>query len=150
MKTFKIITFQVVDDEEIKTIDIKDGLIINKEDMKGTWLIEAFTSLKYYDYLRDIQQRKNDTEIRVVITHAQNDPASFYIHIRGIKQIDGKISILMEGHLKKVPKDYAELLLKDLVEQGLNGAHLIDTFRKKMRYKPKLTSSGNEESSKQF
>ncbi|WP_335871188.1 YwpF family protein [Bacillus sp. 2205SS5-2] len=143
MKTFKIITFQIIDQEEIVTIDIEDGLIINKEDLKGTWLVEAFASRQYYDYFREIQQTTDDTEIRVVITHPQNDYASFFIHIRGIKQLDGKISVLMEGHLKKIPKDYSELLLNELIEQGLEGAPLIETFRKKIKLKPKLTSNSS-------
>jgi len=45
MKTFKLVSLQFIEDQDAKDIDFIDGLIINKEDEKRTWLIELFTDL---------------------------------------------------------------------------------------------------------
>ncbi|MCP3739739.1 YwpF-like family protein [Rossellomorea sp. BNER] len=141
MKTFKVITLQIVNHEDLKDIEILDGLIINKEDEKRTWLIEAFMPKSYYDFFREAQQSENDIEVQVVISQKANDPAAFMTSIRCIKQMDEHLSILFEGKLKKQRNEYAELLLDDLIQQGFNGEKLSLEFRKKMQAKPRLAAA---------
>jgi hypothetical protein len=141
MKTFKVITLQVVEKEVLRDINIVDGLIINKEDDKRTWLIETYVSKEYYDYFREAQQEKADLEIQVVISHQANDPAAFLTSIRCIKIMDDKMSILFEGKLKKQRNEYAELLLANLMQKGYAGEELMQEFKSKMKSKPQIPAS---------
>ena len=141
MKTFKVISLQVVEDEELRDIEIVDGLIINKEDEKHTWLVETYLSRDYIDFFQEAQQRKEDLEIQVVISHKANDPAAFLTSIRCIKKMDKHISIMFEGKLKKQRNEYAELLLHDLIEKGYSGDELMQEFRDKMMSKPRIPAT---------
>ncbi|OIU67710.1 YwpF-like family protein [Rossellomorea aquimaris] len=138
MKTFKVISLQVVDNEELQDFDIEDGLIINKEDGKSTWLVETYMSQKYLEFFQKAQQQENDLEIQVVISNKANDPAAFMTSIRGIKKMNGRMSVLFEGKLKKQRNEYAELLLDDLLQRGYTGDELVKEFREKMVSKPRL------------
>jgi hypothetical protein len=141
MKTFKVISLQVVNNDELHDFDIEDGLIINKEDGNSTWLVETYMSYKYIDFFRKVQQQKDDLEIQVVISHKANDPAAFLTSIRGIKKINDRMSILFEGKLKKQRNEYAELLLDDLVQKGYSGDELVKEFREKMVSKPRIPAT---------
>lgn len=52
MKTFKLISLQIVEGADLKDIELQDGLIINKEDDLSSWLIEAYISKSYLDYFK--------------------------------------------------------------------------------------------------
>lgn len=138
MKTFKVISLQVVDNNELQDFEIEDGLIINKEDGKSTWLVETYMSQKYLEFFQNAQQQKGDLEIQVVISNKANDPAAFMTSIRGIKKMNGRMSVLFEGKLKKQRNEYAELLLDDLLQKGYTGDELVKEFREKMVSKPRL------------
>ncbi|KYD07051.1 MULTISPECIES: YwpF-like family protein [Heyndrickxia] len=138
MKTFKIVSLQIVDDGNMMNIPLEDGLIINKEDGKATWLIEAYTDKKFYDYFRIIQQKNDDVNVQVIITHEGNDPAPFSTHIRGIKKFEKNISVLLEGHLNVKRSKYAELLLNELVNDGFSGDELVQEFSNRMNKKKRF------------
>ncbi|KAA0565901.1 hypothetical protein F0342_04225 [Bacillus sp. CH30_1T] len=141
MKTFKVISLQVVENDELHDFEIVDGLIINKEDGQSTWLVETYLSNEYIEFFQEAQQRKEDLEIQVVISHKANDPAAFMTTIRCIKELDEHISIMFEGKLKKQRNEYAELLLDDLVRKGYSGEELIREFREKMVSKPRIPAT---------
>ncbi|MBE3569073.1 MAG: hypothetical protein IMW92_02830 [Bacillales bacterium] len=136
MKTFKLISLQFILDQEAKDIDFIDGLIINKEDEKRTWLIELFTDLSYYDYFRDVQQRDKDLEIQVVISRPENSPAYFFGHIHCIKKMESNVSVLLQGRLTNRQNEFAERLLTDLVKMGLNGEQLVREFSINLKKQP--------------
>jgi len=142
MKSFKIVSLQVIlDDGNTRDIVLEDGLIINKEDGKKTWLIEAFISKEYYDFFRTAQQCPDDLNVQVVITHESNDPAPFSTHVRGIKQFENHISVLLEGYLRVKRSNYAELLLSDIVREGFTGEELIEEFKNRMKKRIKYVAS---------
>ncbi|MGM0853880.1 MAG: YwpF-like family protein [Bacillota bacterium] len=141
MKTFKVISLQVVENDELRDFELVDGLIINKEDGQSTWLVETYLSNEYIEFFQKAQQRKEDLEIQVVISHKANDPAAFMTSIRCIKEMDKHISIMFEGKLKKQRNEYAELLLDDLVQKGYSGEELIREFREKMVSKPRIPAT---------
>ncbi|BCB05901.1 YwpF-like family protein [Bacillus sp. KH172YL63] len=141
MKTFKVISLQVVENDELHDFDIVDGLIINKEDRQGTWLVETYLSNEHIRFFQKAEQSKEDLEIQVVISHKANDPAAFMTSIRCIKEMDDHISIMFEGKLKKQRNEYAEILLDDLVQKGYAGDELIREFREKMISKPRIPAS---------
>ncbi|MGS2777442.1 YwpF-like family protein [Robertmurraya sp. GLU-23] len=140
MKTFKLISLQIIDDSEALDITLHDGLIINKEDERNRWLIEAYVGANYHDFFTKLLESEKETPAQVVISKKENDPASFTTRVLSVKKIDGRLSVLFEGFLKR-SKNYAELLLSDLINQGLSGEELLSEFREKMMTKPKLTST---------
>ncbi|MGG7619516.1 YwpF-like family protein [Bacillus coreaensis] len=140
MKTFKLISLQIIDDSEALDITLHDGLIINKEDERNRWLIEAYVGANYHDFFTKLLQSEKETPAQVVISKKENDPASFTTRVLSVKKIDGRLSVLFEGFLKR-SKNYAELLLSDLIDKGLSGEELLREFREKMMTKPKLTST---------
>lgn len=140
MKTFKLISLQIIDDSEAQDITLHDGLIINKEDERNRWLIEAYVDANYQDFFTELLESEKETPAQVVISKKENDPASFTTKVLSVKKIDGRLSVLFEGFLKR-SKNYAELLLSDLIGKGLSGEDLLSEFREKMVTKPKLTST---------
>ena len=48
MKTFKLFSLEVVEDDKSVEVPLEDGLILNKEDERSTWLIEAYTDLSLH------------------------------------------------------------------------------------------------------
>jgi hypothetical protein len=140
MKTFKLISLQIIDDSEALDITLHDGLIINKEDERNRWLIEAYVGANYHDFFTKLLEADKETPAQVVISKKENDPASFTTRVLSVKKIDGRLSVLFEGFLKR-SKNYAELLLSNLIEKGLSGEELLSEFREKMLTKPKLTST---------
>ncbi|MBM4761503.1 YwpF family protein [Bacillus sp. B15-48] len=134
MKSFRLISMQIIGEEGLKEIEFKEGLIINKEDESGTWLIEVFVEE------RDIPHFsvQNDLFVQVVITKKENDPAAFKTKVCSIRKVNGYASVLLEGHLTKIKNDYPATLLEFLLEQGLTGEELLTEFREKIIARPKI------------
>jgi hypothetical protein len=142
MKTFKLVSFQVVDNETILDIELADGLIINKEDENNTWLIEVLTNSSHQDFFENAYQDQRDFIIRVVITKKENDPVSFHIKVCSVQKLENNISIMLKGTLKRNSRrNYAEVLLKELLDKGLNGDNLLGEFKEQMKNKPYLAIS---------
>jgi hypothetical protein len=138
MKTFKLVALEVVEDGNSVEIPLEDGLIINKESERASWLLEAYTDLSLYDYFQKIHEQSREVIVQAVITKRENDPAYFQTKIASLKKLDNHISVLFEGQLRRNRSDYSELLLDSLLEKGLGGQALLEEFRDKMKSKPKL------------
>lgn len=139
MKTFKLISLQVVEEDELVEIELEDGLIISQENDISTWLIEAYVKKSYDHYFQKLA-KQDEVIIQVVITKKENIPAAFQTNIMTIKQLDNHISILFQAKLKKSNNDYAEIVLKKLIDKGLAGEELLNEFKRIMRGKPLLTA----------
>jgi hypothetical protein len=139
VKTFKLVAMEIVEDGGTSIeVPLEDGLIINKENEKSTWLLEAYTELSLYDYFKTIQEQNRELIVEVVITKPDNDPAYFQTKIAVLNKFEKHISVLMEGRLRRNRSDYSELLLDTLLEKGLDGPALLSEFKEKMQSKPKL------------
>lgn len=134
MKTFKIVALQVIDNQQKINIPLSDGLVINKENNREEWIVEAYISK---DYAQVFEKMKNENafEIRVIITHHENDPAPFNVHIYSIKYLKEHISVLFEGTLIERRKDFSELLLSDLMKEGFTGDELLKEFKRRLKEK---------------
>ncbi|MEW9500816.1 YwpF family protein [Jeotgalibacillus marinus] len=142
MKTFKLIKLQIVESDNTRNFSLLDGLIINKEDDKHTWILEAFLRDDDLDYFQRIQQKREDIEVLAVITNERNDPASLFAQVHEVRQIGDKVSVLFKGQLKNQRNEYAGQLLDHLVSHtDLTGNALIDTFREQMKKRPRLNKS---------
>ena len=138
MKSFKLYSLEVVEDENSVEIPLVDGLILNKEDEHSTWLLEAYTDLSLFDYFKKISEADRDLIIEAVITKKENAPAYFQTKICSLTKFERHISVLFEGHLRRNKSDYSELLLDSLIEKGLEGTELLKEFKDKMKSKPKI------------
>ncbi|MEK5382541.1 YwpF family protein [Niallia sp. FSL W8-0635] len=136
MKTFKLISLQILAKEKLIPIKLIDGLIINKEDDYNHWLIEVYTDFSSIDFLDEAFNKKDDLLVQAVITKKENDPAPFEVTILSIQKFGDKASIMLEGTLKRDRKDYAELLLQYLIEEGYEGNKLTTKFTELMQSKP--------------
>lgn len=133
MKTFKLLKIEVAS----KDIPLIDGVIINQENSRRSWLIEVFTTPEYQAYF----QQLNDQLVaaRAVISFPDNEPAPFEVVVHAIEQIDHEhISVLLLGKLTASRSKYAEKLLANLLEQNLNAEQLLTQFTEGMKKRPKL------------
>jgi len=138
MKTFKLYSLDVVEDDSSVEVPLVDGLILNKEDDRSTWLLEAYTDLSLYDYFKKISEQNRDIIVEAVITKKENAPAFFQTKICSLLKFEKYISVLFEGHLRRNKSDYSELLLDSLMQKGLKGEELLKEFKEKIKSKPKI------------
>jgi hypothetical protein len=138
MKTFKLVALEVVDGGDTVEIPLEDGLIINKENERASWLLEAYTDLTLYDYFKSIHEQSREVIVQAVITKRENTPAYFQTRIASLHKFEKHMSVLFEGQLRRNRSDYSELLLDSLLEKGLGGQALLEEFKDKMKSKPKL------------
>ena len=138
MKSFKLVSLEVVENDNSVEIPLHDGLIINKEDEQHTWLLEAYTDLSLYDYFKKIQDEGREIIVEAVITKLENDPAFFQTKIGTLNKFEHHMSVLLEGRLRRLRRDYSELLLDSLIQKGLSGQALLTEFKEKMKSKPKI------------
>ncbi|WP_059171886.1 YwpF family protein [Bacillus sp. FJAT-27445] len=144
MKTFKLVSLEILDGEDTTEIPLESGLIINKEDVHSNWLLEAYTELGLYDYFKALEDAGNEFIVQAVITNRENDPAFFQTRVCSLKKFEQHISVLLQGRLRKTKNNYAEVLLGQLLDQGLNGNMLLDEFKDKIQRKPKLKQRKSE------
>ncbi|WP_071460942.1 YwpF family protein [Bacillus massilinigeriensis] len=138
MKTFRLVSLQLADDDSLIDIEFKAGLIINKEDDQGTWLIEAFVEKQYIPVFEEACSENKDIITQVVITKKENDPAAFKVKVCSVKAINDHACVLMRGKLTRLRSDYPAQLLEHLMELGYTDSQLVDEFRKNIVTRPKL------------
>jgi hypothetical protein len=138
MKSFKLVALEIVEDDTSVDVPLEDGLIINKEDERSTWLLEAYTDLSLYDYFKQIYDQNRDVIVEAVITKKDNDPAFFQTKIVTLNKFEHHIGVLLEGQLRRKRRDYSEILLENLIQKGLGGPTLLNEFKDKLKSKPKL------------
>ena len=146
MKTFKIVTLQILENKYARDIPLTDGLIINKENEDQEWIIEAYIDKKFEDLFQKRYQENKTFEIRVIITHPANDPASFIVNVHTIKRLENHISVLFEGQLSRRRSDYSELLLEDLVKEGYSGEELTKEFKLRIKAKQPVAGTTKDKS----
>lgn len=144
MKTFRLVSLEILNGEESTEIPLESGLIINKEDEHSNWLLEAYTAIDHHDYFKKLFDAGNEFIVQAVITHKDNDPAFFQTRVCSLKKFEQHISVLLQGRLRKTKNNYAEVLLGQLLDQGFVGETLLDEFKDKMQRKPKLKPRKSE------
>jgi hypothetical protein len=138
MKTFKLISLDVVENGNSIEVPLEDGLILNKEDEHSTWLIEAYTDLSKYEFFQKILEEDREIIVEAVISKKDNAPAYFQTKISSLQKFDRHISVLFQGQMRRNKSDYSELLLDNLLQKGFEGEALLTEFKEKMKSKPKL------------
>ena len=138
MKTFKMLSFELMLGGELKKFPLTDGIIINQENSHQLWVLEAFISAEYKDLFDALILSGDMLDARVIISLPDNEPAPFSVIAHAVTPIDDKISVLFKGRLKAQRKKYAEQLLSQLLEQGLRDDELLVAFEQGMRDRPSL------------
>ena len=138
MKSFKLVSLEVVQDGTSVEVPLEDALIINKEDDRSTWLLEAYTDLSLYDYFKQLHDADAEIIVEAIITKLENDPAFFQTKIVTLNKFQNHIGVLLEGHLRRKRRDYSEILLESLLQKGLGGPELLGEFKDKLKSKPKI------------
>jgi hypothetical protein len=139
MKSFKLVSLEILEDDTSVEVPLEHGLIINKEeDDRSTWLLEAYTDLSLYEYFNKISEENRDLIVEAVITKKDNDPAFFQTKIVTLNKFEHHIGVLLEGNLRRKRRDYSEILLENLMQKGLSGPSLLAEFKEKLKSKPKI------------
>lgn len=138
MKTFKMLSVSVVEDDHLTEYPLIDGIIINQENSHRSWVLEMLMDMKYQETFKKMMETGNIYDVKVVISYPENEPAPFEVAVYGVKVIGDQISVLLKGTLKRARRKYAESLLAELLEDGLEGDDLLDRFEHDMRKRPVL------------
>ncbi|WP_077325859.1 YwpF-like family protein [Virgibacillus siamensis] len=137
MKTFKLNSLDILQSKESEIsqygIELKDGLIINREDDLNQWIIEAYIRHEYLEYFKELQQERDEVMVQVKITKPENQPATFITSIIGVNEIGPNINVLFKGTMVDRKKDKVWDMLKLLVEQGYQGEELLDEFKEQLK-----------------
>ena len=143
MKTFKMISVGVLQDNQVQDFPLIDGIIINQENSHRMWILEMFIDQEYKELFENWKATEELLEARVVISYPENEPAGFLVAVDTVQEIGDHISVLMKGRLKRARSQYAEHLLEELITEGLSGQELLSRFEHDMRSRPRLKKDRN-------
>ncbi|MFF5993882.1 YwpF family protein [Lysinibacillus sp. KU-BSD001] len=138
MKTFKMISFDLLLADHTQQIPLIDGIIINQENSHHSWILELYIPNNFNEVFEPLLASGDVFEARAVISFPDNEPAPFTLVVSKIKHIGDHISVLLKGTLKAQRKRYAEQLLQELLVEGLSNDQLLDRFKQGMKERPKL------------
>lgn len=133
MKTFKLVLLEIVNDEktvyETIQVPLTDGLIINKEDDRNSWLIEAYTDQSLFEYFTKAKENNKELIVHVKITTEQNDKATCLTKIIGINEIGEMMNVLFDSTMIEDKTVKIEKKLKKFVAEGFRGEALLEKFK---------------------
>ncbi|OZT13009.1 hypothetical protein CHN50_08180 [Priestia aryabhattai] len=137
MKTFRLVGLQLIDHEgEKHNLELNKGLIINKEDTDNHWILEAVIDQQFTHLFELPLKDHQPVQIEALISKPTNDPALFSVQVVSVKAINDKqISVLMKGTLLERKLHFAEMILANLIEQGLTGSELLAQFKYQLHNK---------------
>ncbi|MFG6116749.1 YwpF-like family protein [Halobacillus sp. MO56] len=135
MKTFKLVSLDLVEEkaEDItqRRIKLIDGLIINREDDKGRWVIEAYVDQSYQSFFEEYVKSEEELLVQVKITKETNQPATFLVKAIDTNIISDNMNVLFMGTIVDRRQDQIEKTLKLLIEEGYQGEELLEAFKKR-------------------
>ncbi|MFJ7668473.1 YwpF family protein [Lysinibacillus sp. NPDC097195] len=138
MKTFKMLSFDLVTQDGMQAFPLVDGIIINQENSHQSWILELFIDRQYRPIFDELLANGTVVNVRAVISFPDNEPAPFQVVVHTVQEIGEHISVLLKGTLKIKRSKYAEQLLADLLTEGVAQVDLLDRFSKGMKERPKL------------
>ncbi|MFB5663834.1 YwpF family protein [Alteribacillus sp. HJP-4] len=135
MKTFRLRSLQFFIEEE-KSIELKDvpvieGLIINREEDDGSWLLEAVIKTEHLAAFSAWKQAETLLIFEVVITHPENEPAMMKGTIRDILELNSNLSVMIDAKMAAGKDDISTMLLENLIKEGRSGEELLKEFSKR-------------------
>jgi hypothetical protein len=135
MKTFKLISLDIVEEkhEDItqRRIKLEDGLIINREDDRGRWVIEAYVDESYRDFFETMKEKEEEIIIQVKITKQSNRPATFLVKPIDVNMIGDRMNVIFMGTIIDRHQEQVEWVLKQLMDEVYQGEDLLEEFKKR-------------------
>ncbi len=141
MKTFKMLSFDLMNEDGRLNIPIIDGIVINQETSHKSWILELFISKDFQSTFQKYKASEEVLEVRVIISFPDNEPAPFKVVVSDIREIGDRITVLLKGTIISQRSKYAEQLLKMLLNENLPNEELLERFKKGMRERPRLKES---------
>ncbi|KGR75995.1 YwpF family protein [Ureibacillus sinduriensis] len=141
MKTFKMLSFDLINEQGGVNIPIVDGIVINQENSRKSWILELFLSKEHQSTFEKLKDSDELFEVHVIISFPDNEPAPFQVKVSDIQAIGEKITVLLKGMIKTRRSKYAEALLHSLLSENLSSDELMARFKKGMRERPRLKES---------
>ena len=141
MKTFKMLSFDLMNEDGGLNIPIIDGIVINQENSRKSWILELFLSKEHKTIFESLKDSNEVFEVQVIISFPDNEPAPFKVLVSNIQEIGEKITVLLKGTIKARRSKYAEALLNSLLTEELSSEELMTRFKKGMRERPRLKES---------
>ncbi|MFJ7734100.1 YwpF family protein [Lysinibacillus sp. NPDC097231] len=138
MKTFKMLSFDLVTIDGIQSFPLVDGIIINQENSHQSWILELFMDRQYRSTFDELLANATVFNARAVISFPDNEPAPFQVVVHTVQEIGEHITVLLKGTLKAKRSKYAERLLAELIAEGVSLNKLLDRFSHDMKERPKL------------
>ncbi|MFJ3388261.1 MULTISPECIES: YwpF family protein [Lysinibacillus] len=138
MKTFKMLSFDLVTKDGMQPFPLVDGIIINQENSHQSWILELFMDRQYRSIFDELLANATVFNVRAVISFPDNEPAPFQVVVHTVQEIGEHISVLLKGTLKTKRSKYAEQLLAELLVEGVTLDKLLDRFSHGMKERPKL------------
>ncbi|ANU27489.1 YwpF family protein [Planococcus versutus] len=138
MKTFKMLSLGIEKNDQVTDYPVFDGIIINQENDERSWILEMLIDLPYQEFFDHLLGTKEVVAVQVVISYPGNEPAPFEVIVQDVKVMGEQVSVLMKGTLIRARRKYAETLLSELLEDGLEGQQLLERFETDMRTRPGL------------
>ncbi len=138
MKTFKMLSLGIEKNDQVTDYPVFDGIIINQENDERSWILEMLIDLPYQEFFDHLLETKEVVAVQVVISYPGNEPAPFEVIVQDVKVMGEQVSVLMKGTLIRARRKYAETLLSELLEDGLEGQQLLERFETDMRTRPGL------------
>jgi len=138
MKTFKMLSFDLVTKDGMQPFPLVDGIIINQENSHQSWILELFMDRQYRSIFDELLANATVFNVRAVISFPDNEPAPFQVVVHTVQEIGEHISVLLKGTLKTKRSKYAEQLLAELLAEGVTLDKLLDRFSHGMKERPKL------------
>ncbi|UOQ43247.1 YwpF-like family protein [Halobacillus salinarum] len=135
MKTFKLVSLDIIEEkkEDItqRRIKLHDGLIINREDDRGRWVIEAFVDHSYSDFFNELCDNSEELMVQVKITKQSNEPATFLVKPIDTNQIGDYMNVIFMGTIIDRRREQIEKMLKILMDEGFQGEALLEEFKRR-------------------
>ncbi|WP_102693074.1 YwpF family protein [Rummeliibacillus pycnus] len=146
MKTFKMLSLELLKDEQLISYPLTDGIIINQENSHKSWILEMYMDRQYASDFAPYLGTDTILNVRAVISYPDNEPASFRAVVQDIVEMseENHVSVLLKGTLNSIRRQYAEQLLLELVEEGFTGDALLEKFKEDMRTRPSLKNAVNQ------
>src|SRR5699024_800848 len=105
-----------------------DGLIIDREDEKSRWIVEAFTTNDFLSYFKS-KKEQGEMIIQVKISKESNDPATFITSLIQLTEISHKISVLFMGTIVDQQISNIQEKLQQLIEDRYDDRGLSEMFK---------------------
>ena len=93
MKSFKMLSVGIMNEDRVQDFPLIDGIIINQENSHRLWVLEMFIDKVHQSTFEKWMADEELLDAKVVISYPENEPAPFRVAVEAVKQIGNNISV---------------------------------------------------------